>query len=29
MDPLITRFKKKLKDSPKTIREVLYGFTTL
>lgn len=28
MDPLITRFKKKLKESPKTIREVLYGFTT-
>ena len=27
MDPLITRFKKRLKDSPKTIREVLYGFT--
>lgn len=28
MDSLITRFKKKLKDSLKTIREVLYGFTT-
>jgi hypothetical protein len=27
MDSLITRFKKKLKDSPKVIREVLYGFT--
>ncbi len=27
MDSLITRLKKKLKGSPKTIREVLYGFT--
>lgn len=27
MDSLITRFKKRLQRAPKTIREVLYGFT--
>jgi len=26
-DSLIAQFKKRLKDSPKFIREVLYGFT--
>jgi hypothetical protein len=28
MDSLIARLKKRLQRSPKTIREILYGFTT-